>query len=238
MRRFLRLIVIPLAALGCGGDDDGGGGGGEVPDINDVISALDNPTGQLTTPEGAQGVASAYATQQANRSFGNRRNGIDCPDNLPEGSGPCECSGGGSLEYTAEGSEQTGGSIHFDASNCCESGADACCYDGSADLLVNTAAGATYTNCFVWDFTLSQCKEATVYVSWCQDAEGRQWWVVDYEGETFAVEGSYAEGVGGTWTVRDADTTWNCTEDSAGAGCCQDEASVEEDITWGGGVCP
>jgi hypothetical protein len=54
--------------------------------------------------------------------------------------------------------------------------------------------------------------------------------VVTYQGATYAVSGSYTSGVGGNWTVRDASTTWTCTEDSTGAGRCDSDAGGHLDV--------
>ena len=236
MKKLFSASLISLAFVSCG-DDGGGGNGGGAVNIDDIINDLENPSGNVTTPEGAQGVADAFAVQQSEQTFGQRRDGITCDVNQMTGETACECSGGGSIEITSSGQAGGSASAHWAADSCCQGAAEGCCYDGTLDVLVNTEQGATYSLCYVYDIVLSQCKEATIYISYCQDSMGRQWWVVSYEGESFAVTGMYTEGVGGTWTIRDMDTTWNCTEDAAGAGCCSDEGGVEEDITWGGGVC-
>lgn len=236
LKKLFSVSAISLAFVSCGSDDEGGGG---APSIDDVISDLENPTGSIETAEGAQGVAGAFATEQSNRAFGERRDGISCDDvNQMTGEVTCECTGGGSLTVTGSGDASGSGSAHWDANNCCQGAAEGCCYDGTLDLLINSAQGATYSICYVYDITLSQCREATVYISYCQDDMGRQWWVIRYMDETYSVTGSYTEGVGGTWSVRDANTTWNCVEDSTGAGCCSSADS--ESIIWDGGdaLCP
>jgi len=235
-KKLFSASVISLAFVSCGSDDGGGG----APNIDDVISDLENPSGSLETPEGAQGVAAAYGTEQSNRAFGQRREGqIDCSDvNQMTGEITCDCPGGGSLDVTTSGDASGSGSAHWDASNCCEGLGDGCCYDGTYDILVNSATGATYSLCFVYDITISQCREATAYISYCQDAMGNQWWVISYMDETYAVTGSYSEGAGGTWSVRDSNTTWNCVEDATGAGCCS--SADAESIIWdmGDALCP
>lgn len=218
-KKLFFAAAIPLAMFGCGSDDDGGGGGGGA-SYEDVVAALENPTGSIESAEGAQGVADAFEDLQAQEGFsGDRRSGINCETNTTNGQVTCECSGGGSLEVTGGKDDGPSGDVsgHWDANNCCETGG--CCYDGTLDILVGTDAGATYTLCYFADYDVSECKTASVNIQYCQDDMGRQWWVVEYQSETYAVSGSYNSKTGGSWTVRDANGEWTCTSDGATGSC-------------------
>jgi hypothetical protein len=231
--------LIALALVGCGGrtapngdggvvsgSDAGGGGGGGCGRIDDITARLDHPTGFIDSAATARGVADAYAELLAEAALAarprpaDRRSGINCEVDSTTGQTTCVCTGGGALDVTACSDGQ---SFHYVASRCCQSAG--CCYDGTVDLLMDPAQGATYTLCYETDIDISGCSNsAAVNLSYCEDSMGRLWYLVPYQGATYAVSGSYTSGVGGDWTVRDASTTWNCTEGSSGAGRCDSAA--------------
>jgi len=232
-KKLFSVSVLSVALIGCGDDDEGGGGGGIDPVA--VANRIDNPTGQVTDAAGAQGVANAFgeALQGGTGSFGQRRqqSGIDCdiPEGATSGTFDCTCDEGGTATVSGEGNEQSA-NVSFEYDNCCYAG---CCFNGSGAYAFGQ--GGAYTFCGSVDIDL-ECdgNSASASYEYCQGSDGRVWFSVTYESETYSVTGSYTSGVGGTWTIRDADTEWNCTEDAEGAGCCTDGT---EEITWGGGTC-
>lgn len=235
-KKLFSASVISLAFVSCGSDDDGGGGGGV--DADALAAELSSPSGEIADGDGAQGVGAAFGDVLSNQAgaAGQRRGGIDCSGAM-SADYSCTCSGGGSFDVSVSGS-QAAYEATFDYNACCISAAD-CCYNGSGSVAGTSDTGAEFTQCGSYDIDL-ECggNSSSFQYSYCLGAGGVQWYLVTYESETFAVSGSYTEGVGGTWSVRDSNTTWNCVEDSTGAGCCS--SADAESIIWDGGdaLCP
>lgn len=205
----------------CGDDDDAGGGGA---DPGALMDALENPTGDVASAETAQGVSAAYGAQLAASSGAGKKRALDCSPTEADVEETCDCPAGGTETVIAHG-DQSAFVIDYTFDACCES-ADECCWDGTGWVSGSAdGEGSVYESCMSFDVTLT-CPDATengtILAQSCQDASGVNWYLVEYEGASYAVSGSYVEGVGGQWTIRDADTTWTCTEDATGAGSCTD----------------
>ena len=214
------MAFVCVALVGCG-DDDGSGGSGA--DAAALMDAMANPTGAVTSAEGAQGVTAAFAEKLSAASGGSSSKAGSCSPDQPDVAKTCDCEAGGTETVLAHGDESAY-TVDFTFNECCDS-ADSCCWTGSGWVAGSGSEGAAYSSCNSFDIDLT-CPDATndgsISLASCQDGEGVQWYLVEYEGETYSVSGSYSSGAGGTWIIRDATTTWECTEDAAGAGSCTD----------------
>jgi len=205
-KRFalLMMVVMVLGMAGCKDEEPAG------PDASEVTSALDNPTGTVATAEDAQGVAAAFVETQSAMGGGAGAPGGETYEQTTQ------CPAGGDMTMVAEGSSEEDVTIDFSYNNCCQE--EACCMNGGGWAAVG---GGAYELCYSYDVDYACGGEnANLVVQYCQDAEGVAWYVVEYSGATYAVSGSYMEGYGGTWTIRDANSTWECSESCDGMGTC------------------
>ena len=199
------ILVAALPFLGCGGDDGG------PPGYDEIANQYANPTGEIGSAADAQGVAAAFAEVSSRGSVGGsqgeRRNGQNfsyaCGD-----SGSCSGTGSGN---------QSSYSVSWDCTDCCYT--NECCYTATGWAVGSTEQGATYTQCAQWDGSGS-CGGDSWSGSWsyCYGSDG-YWWLVDYQGETYTVKGSYNSSTGGSWTVNSANGTWTCTANGNNGSC-------------------
>lgn len=213
-------LVVGLLGLGCGDDDSGAQAGG----FSGIQSALTEPTGMVdvdTAPAIAEeydriaiGAGSAGGQRYTSEQFPQERSvtqTVSCP------------AGGG---YTVSGSgSETGGEATVAYENCCYQ--DACCMSGSGTWFFSQDANtANYTYCGSYSLAM-ECMGFTENVAYegCFGMDGRWTYVVEVEGQTFAVaaEGSYYGGEG-TLTVTGANGTFVCTY-SDGTGSCSGDGS-------------
>lgn len=206
-----------LPPEGSNGEDGSAGAGFTTcePDFASLVALVDNPTGTLSSAADAQGVAEAFGELLVpSGPGGQRRHGISCDSPLPTGAIQCTCSGGGPFTYTPD---ETKTEIRYSYDACCLE--NTCCYDGCGwAVLSDTAA---YSVCLSFHVTSSCLGPWQDEFSYCQD-KGAPWYLVAYQGETYAVSGSYDSATGGFWAVRDANADWACMQDPTGAGSCTD----------------
>lgn len=202
-----------ILVLGCGGDDDDKGGGGGSYEA--VAESIANPTGTLDATN-ARGVAEEFEQLSTANPGGTRQL------QAQSGSTTIPCSGGGDITATGSGS-QSSGSVVAVYNACCEGG---CCTDGTADTHVSAAGDATYTACISYDIT-AECAGVSTSVQFdgCIGASGSFVYVIDIEGQTFAVTGAVSSGTG-TLEITGANGTFTCTYADY-AGTCTDSAGAE-----------
>lgn len=197
--------LVGLIGPGCGGDEES-----SAPSFDEIANQYSSPTGEIASAEDAQGVAQAYAEVQS-RQFAGERRGESYEYACPAG-GNCSVSGSGS---------QSGGSASYDCSSCCyEAG---CCWDGSGWMVYSSGGTETFSYCGAWDGS-GNCGGSSWSGSWsyCLASDGTLSFLVEYNGGTYVVSGSYDLATGsGTWTVSSANGTWTCTA-SSGTGSCTD----------------
>jgi hypothetical protein len=225
MKKLLGLMALSTISMcvvlaGCKDDESSGGSGADAAALMD---SLTNPTGAVTSAEGAQGVSEAFGAKLSAMSGGSTAKSTECSPSDVDVEKTCDCEQSGSETVIAHGTSSAY-TIDYTFDACCDS-ADGCCWDGTGWVSGSQDTDAAYTNCLSYDLVMT-CPDATgngdVLLEYCQDASGVQWYLVEYVGETYSVSGSYNSASGGTWTIVDANGTWSCTQDSTGAGSCTD----------------
>ena len=206
-------FIFAASALSACGDDE------PKRDYASISKSVSSLTGKLTSAEDAKSVALAFKDHGGSFSLGYAAVGYG------QGDVTQACPAGGEIVVNGSGN-QNSGSASVDYNNCCYA-AD-CCANGEAKYYYsNAAAPGEFTFCGNWDLSV-QCGRSTASASYdgCVGPEG-YWYVVEVNGGTFAVNGSF-DGVNGNWTVKTAEGTWTC-EATAGAGSCTNGTNT---ITW------
>jgi len=123
---------------------------------------------------------------------------------------------GGSLNAAGSGDQSSGHSTAL-YDDCCV--AANCCIDGSADIYFSTEQGAAYSYCGSYDLSYS-CEGTTTALTYegCVGSTGEQIYVIEVDGDTYAVSGTYSNG-SGTLEISGENGTWTCTY-SNGSGSC------------------
>jgi hypothetical protein len=203
------LVALASAFAACGSDDDGGSRGGS---FSDITSAIESPTGTVDETTAADVGVEFEKVVQAEVPAGMRRDA----QTAQSSSGTVACPAGGNLTAAGSGDQSSG---HSTASydNCCV--AANCCIDGAADIYFSTEQGAAYTYCGSYDLSYS-CEGSTTQISYegCVSASGEQVYVIEVEGDTYAVSGTYSSG-SGTLEIRGENGTWTCTYSNNSGSC-------------------
>ncbi len=216
MQKWTLLLFVMLTGLPfiqC--KDDGEGNGGGAPNPAAVADAVSNPSGTVADAATAQGVAEAFAAEMESMSS----TGAGAAQN-----GSFDCPNGGNISVSADAS----GTGTFSYNSCCyEAG---CCVDGDGWVAAGTG---DYTLCA--DYSLSlECGEASgsYSVDYCTSTDGNVWYVVEYSGATYTCSGYYNSETGGSWTIRDANATWECQATCTNGTCNGSCSDGTETITW------
>ncbi|MBN2529139.1 MAG: hypothetical protein JXR76_22305 [Deltaproteobacteria bacterium] len=207
---LIGFTAMILTMAGCKDDDSKSSGGG---DLKAVAESISSPTGSVESADVAQGVGEAFAEKLANS------------DMVPAGeSATVECTAGGSV--TASG-DSAGNNVTFNYNNCCEMAN--CCIDGPGWMSQNVDG---FLLCMSFDVTFD-CEEVTgsYDMEYCQGEDGAAWYLVEFEGDTYACTGYYDSETGGSWTIRDANGEWECQASCSGDTCtgsCTDGTNTYE----------
>ncbi|MCK9522549.1 MAG: hypothetical protein M0R76_05805 [Proteobacteria bacterium] len=205
----IALLSMVLVGAGCSNSEKGGASSPAA-----VKKALENPTGSVDSPETAQGVADAFAEQMASQSMvGGSNQSIPCPD-------------GGSMNVSASSEEN----VNFSYRNCCYEAQ--CCLNGNGWISYG-GAGSAYELCAAFNVDIN-CYEdiGDLNLQYCLGDSGDMWFVVSYQGETFAVSGYYDSDYGGEWTIRDANGTWQCEASCSSGDCTGSCNNGAETLSW------
>jgi hypothetical protein len=128
------------------------------------------------------------------------------------------CTSGGSATATGSGSSSSG-NVSMNLDSCCVM--EACCYDGSMDIIYNTDGSGTSTYSYCVGYDLSGSCDGVTFsldLAGCLGSDGSMAYSITVGGETYTVSGSYSAGYG-TLTITGANGTWTCTY-SDGSGSC------------------
>ena len=194
---------MALTAVACGG-----GGGSAAAGFTSgaaLTSAMASPTGTVEAAT-AVGVAQAFqASAEADPPAGIRQK-------VQAQSATQACPGGGSISAT---SSNNGMDITGQYNNCSMEG---CVVNGSIGIFT----GASATNaCYSYDIDMTctdQSLSASMAFSGCIDSEFGFVYLVEYEGASYKVTGSYSNG-SGTLSITGENGSWDCTY-TADAGSC------------------
>ncbi len=212
---FLVIAVLALALFKCKDDGDNSGSGGI--NVEKIANAVSNPTGTVSDAETAQGVADAFAAKMESMSS-------TSAGGEESGSGTVACPNGGDITANADSSGN--GSFSYNA--CCyEAG---CCVDGKGEIAQGTG---DYAMCASYSLELD-CGEASgeYTVDFCNSADGNIWYVVEYEGKSYACAGNYSSEYGGSWTIRDSSATWECEASCSDGTCTGSCTDGTDSYTW------
>jgi hypothetical protein len=203
------LAALAGAFMGCGSDDEGGSGRGS---LSSITSAIESPTGTVDETTAAEVGAEFEKVAQAQVPSGMRRDA----QTAQSSSGTVSCPAGGSLNAAGSGDQSSGHST-AEYNDCCV--AANCCIDGSADIYFSTEQGAAYTYCGSYDLTYS-CEGTTTALTYegCVGSTGEEIYVIEVDGDTYAVSGTYSNG-SGTLEISGENGTWTCTYSDGGGSC-------------------
>lgn len=187
----LAASVGSLSLVGCGGGDSGAGG---FRSIGALTNAMTAPSGTVDETS-ATGVAASFEGATSSSLAGIRQK-------IQGQSATVDCSGGGSL--SASGNENE---VFFQYNNCTESG---CTMNGSGAVFLTTSG--EFSECLSYDLTMACQDELSLSLSFsgCLNGSGQFTYLVEYEGETYAVSGSYSNGTG-ELTITGENGTYVCT---------------------------
>jgi hypothetical protein len=202
------LIAIAGSIAGCGGDDKGSRGGS----FANIASAIESPTGTVDESTAPEVGAEFEKVSQVSPAGGMRRDA----QTAQSGSTSQSCPEGGNFSVQSSGSQSSGqAAISYD--NCCF--IEGCCFDGSGQMYFSSEQGAEYSYCASYDLDYS-CEGTTAAIDFegCFGTTGELIYVIEVDGETYSVSGSYSGG-SGTLEIHGANGTWNCTYSNGGGSC-------------------
>lgn len=228
------VLMGSVAALGLAAC--GGGGGSKATGFTSgaaLQSAMNSPTGTVE-PETVGGIAKAF--QASNESDGPAFGIRQKKQPQQSGSQTQECASGGSMTVsgTVNGDVYD---IKAQLNNCDEG--TGCKLNGSIAIFGSASeADEEFTGCFSYDVS-GVCTDAletgasgsvSLQFSGCIDtASGSFVYLIEYEGETYTVSGSYSDG-SGTLTITGANGSWTCTF-TDDAGSCESSAGESFEFT-------
>jgi hypothetical protein len=216
---FVAFFAVVACVSACGGDDKKSG------DFSSIAAAIESPSGKISSAGDAKGVAAAYQEQVGNGAGAGYSNRSSVTTSwFQQGQTEVSCAAGGTQTIAGSGNGQSGtAEITFD--NCCH--VQNCCMDGEATWYYSTGGTAQYQYCGQWELTTS-CGGSTTAMSYegCVGAGGT-WYLVEFNGQSYAVQGSYSNG-SGAWKVKSSNGTWECNA-SNNSGSCSDGTTS---ITW------
>lgn len=226
MKQLNRCVGLTLAlglafgALGACGDDGGSGNvGGSYASI---ATAIESPSGTVDASSAAD-IGEEFEKAAGANLAGGARQGAPVGQTQ---SGTIPCDAGGDISFTGSGNESSG-TATASYNSCCF--VEGCCTDGTADMYYSSEQGADYAYCASYDVSYS-CDgiDADLQFNGCFSLDGDIIYVIEVDGETFAVSGNYYEG-SGTLEIRGENGTWTCTYED-GSGSCSGEG--DESFTF------
>jgi hypothetical protein len=229
MKRLVIVGLMAVFALGCGSDSSS---------YSAIKNKLDHPTGDLSK-DNVKTVAEAMVKAENQKSgiyMGATTQGaltsaledgeeaIKCEE--PDGSNyhggtmniHCTCSGGGSLVYTVDPSNYHANGSCSTSYTYNECKIDEGVSDGTGYIYMENCSNAQGGICYEFH---GKINSEAVNIEACIDENGQMWYLVNVEGQSFTVRGTYDTETGdGDWYVRDMDGVWHCTAHN-GSGSCQ-----------------
>jgi hypothetical protein len=204
--------ILSAACLfaGCGGDDEGSPSRGGS--FSSIQSAIESPTGTVDETTAAEVGVEFEKVASVDVAAGSRRSA----QTAQSSSASQDCADGGSISASGTGTETSGqGSITYDS--CCVT--PGCCIDGKVDVFYSSEQSAPYLTCGSYDLSYS-CDGTTADLTYegCVGRTGEQLYVIEVDGATYTVSGSYADG-SGTLEIRGVNGTWSCTYSDASGSC-------------------
>jgi len=208
----LGTVILSAGCLfaGCGGDDEGSSNRGGS--FTSIQNAIESPTGTVDETTAAEVGAEFEKVASVDVAAGSRRDA----QTAQSSSASQACAGGGSISASGTGNETSGqGTISYDS--CCVTAG--CCIDGTVDVFYSSDQAAPYLTCGSYDLSYA-CEGTTAELTYegCVGRTGEQLYVIEVDGATYTVSGSYSDG-SGTLEIRGANGTWSCTY-SDGSGSC------------------
>jgi len=196
---WIGIGLFAVAGLGCGG------GGSKAPgSYGDVKASFDHPTGTLAATN-ADAVAKAY---QASLSAGTGPAGQRLNQKTSAVVETIPCNSSGTISVNVATATSSAVSESFSYNNCCE--VAGCCYNGSGNVFFASGGTATGSLCESVQLTGTfQAIPVTENFSFC-DEGGVINYLVQVDGESFAVSGSYSNGTG-TLTIVGKNGSFMCT---------------------------
>jgi len=196
---WIGIGLFAVAGLGCGGSS-------KPASYADISASFAHPTGTLAATN-ADAVAKAYQTSQtAGTGPAGRR--LDSRSSAVTES--VACPNGGSINVNVDQASQQSVSESFTYANCCET-AD-CCLNGSGNLYYAAAGTAAGSFCESFQIT-GTCSAVPVsenYSICSNGTTGTISYLVEVNGESFAVSGNYSSG-NGTLTITGKNGMFTCT---------------------------
>lgn len=204
---------------GCGSDGDGNGGSGSG-SFSNITSAIEAPTGTVDDTTVADVGVEFEKIAQSSFAGGSRRDAQTAQSQ----SGTFDCPAGGNYSGAGSG-DQSSGRATATYNDCCFT--EGCCINGAADIYYSTEQGAAYSYCASYDLSYS-CEGTTAELLYdlCFGTTGEQIYVIEVEGNTFAVSGTYSNG-SGTLEIRGENGTWSCTYSGDGGSCTGTSGSFD-----------
>lgn len=193
---FIGIGLFAVAGVGCGG------GSSKPASFSAVKTSIANPTGTLAATN-ADSVAKAYqASLSAGTVAAGRR--LDQKTSAVIATTPCTVSGNISIDSV----QMSGSDISesFTYHSCCET-AD-CCLSGPGSVFSSQAGAGSVCESLQVSGTCSGAPIAENF-SFCSDG-GVVNYLVEVDGQSFAVSGSYAAG-NGTLTITGKNGMFTCT---------------------------
>src|SRR5688572_19732350 len=213
VKRCVGLVAACGLAVGvfgaCGGDDGPKSPGGSYANI---ASAIESPSGTVDESSAVSVGEECEELSGAAVAAGMRQDA----EVAQTQSGSYDCPAGGSINYSGSGNESSG-SVTGSYDNCCFEAA--CCADGSADIFYSSEQGADFMYCSSYDISYS-CEgvNADLQYSGCFGASGEWVYVIEVNGDTYAVSGNYSNG-NGTLEITGENGTWTCTYTNDSGSC-------------------
>jgi hypothetical protein len=202
--RSIGIGLFVVAGLGCGG----GGSGQPAGSYNAISAGIEHPTGTLSATN-ADAVAAAY---EASLSSGLDTAGGQRLESVASAQTTVSeaCPNGGTISVNANEASSSAISETFNYNSCCES-AD-CCFNGGGNLYYASTGSSSGSFCENFQVT-GTCTGESVSenFSLCEDGTtGTVSYLVQVDGDSFAVSGDYSDG-NGTLTITGVNGTFTCT---------------------------
>ena len=199
---WIAIGLFTVAGLGCGG------GSSKPASYADISASFAHPTGTLAATN-ADTVAKAY---QASLTAGAGPAGRRLEQKTSAQAVVEACPAGGNISVDVKSATSQAVSETFSYNNCCET-AD-CCLNGGGDVYyagAGTAAGSFCESFHITGTCSAQPLSETYSI--CSDASGAVSYLVEVEGESFAVSatGSTYSNGNGMLTITGKNGTFTCT---------------------------
>ncbi len=214
MKKKVLLTVGLIVLIGCGG----GGGGGIKTDPKDVAEIAKNPTGTLTQDNVDDVINEFLTLLNAEESIPSISGlspqteycsgGICC--DVSENSAKCDCPVSGNFSVKIDSQCQNDCTMEYSYNNCAFD--EECAVDGDGAIWMGSLMGGE----MAFTFSGLVC-DVPVDVAYYFDGTDF-WYVVEVNGETFAVKGYYSNGYGEI-TIKDSKGEYYCIIENDVATC-------------------